>query len=409
MAKQKNRFFMILAIIIITINMRSPIFSVSSLLPMISSHFDLTKFMSGLITTIPLAAFAIVSPFVPWIFRKIGMGYTMLAGFILIFAGMLIRSFAGLPGLYIGTGILGTGIAFCNVLMPVIIKTFFPDRIGFVTGVYSTTMPVFSGIAAAVNVPLAVGLGLGWNGALAFWCIFPILAVLCWLPQMKEASAIGSIGSEKSKRTAIWKSPMLLAITAYMGIQAIQCYAISTWLPTIAATNGFSETVAGYMGSFLQFASIPGAFLVPIMDAKFKKKSLVNTLFCFSYFIGFIGLWLFPKTLPLIYISLIFTGLGMGATFSIVLLFIARRTKTAQDATLLSGVSQSAGYLLAAVVPPIFGAIFDSTGSWALPLLILAALSLVIWLIGYYANKDIYMFHEHESSGGKESGDVAAE
>ncbi len=41
-----------------------------------------------------------------------------------------------------------------NVVLPALIKVEFPNRIGVMTGIYSTAMCIFAGIASGVSVPL---------------------------------------------------------------------------------------------------------------------------------------------------------------------------------------------------------------------------------------------------------------
>jgi CP family cyanate transporter-like MFS transporter len=50
---------------------------------------------------------------------------------------------------------------------------------------------------------------------------------------------------------------------------------------------------------------------------------------------------------------------------------MAQRSADAATAAATSGMSQSVGYLLAAVGPVLFGALYGATGSWVPPLLVL--------------------------------------
>ena len=97
---------------------------------LISTEFNLNSGTAGFITTLPLIAFAIVSPFVSTISRKLGFGKTMMMGLILILLGEIVRSYTSVLGLFIGAALIGVGIAIGNVLIPSIIKLKFGNNIG---------------------------------------------------------------------------------------------------------------------------------------------------------------------------------------------------------------------------------------------------------------------------------------
>jgi len=395
LAKEK-RFLLVISIIVITFNLRAPIFSVGSLITMIQEEYPLSSALCGFLTTLPLVAFAVFSPFVAVISKRIGMHRTMLLGLFLSLSGILIRSYLGIFGLFFGTALMGTGISCANVLIPGIIKSDFPDRVGLITGIYCTAMSVFSGIGAGVSVPLAVRFGFGWKGSLAAWSLLCLLAIFFWLPHLKAGASLPDSTAFSAERTkpsgSLFRSPLAWAVTAYMGLQAIICYSATTWLPTIFQSYGISAESAGYMALYLQWISIIGAFVVPVLSDRVRNQVNINTIFCLSYFFGTLGLILFPGSPLMIYLSLTFFGVGMGASFSLYLVFISMRTRSASDTARLSGMSQSLGYLLAAIGPPLFGKMFDATASWTLTLILFALFALALAALGFYLGSDIYLF-----------------
>ena len=56
-----------------------------------------------------------------------------------------------------------------------------------------------------------------------------------------------------------------------------------------------------------------------------------------------------------------------------------------------SGFTQSAGYLIAAVGPFAVGAIYEGTGGWTWPLVLLLVLTLPQILLGRYAARPAYI------------------
>ena len=85
-----------------------------------------------------------------------------------------------------GTVLVGLGIAIGNVLLPSLIKDKFPRKVGLMTSVYSTAMAIFAALASGLSIPLAEGLNLGWQGSLAYWAILTAVAVVLWIPQLRQ-------------------------------------------------------------------------------------------------------------------------------------------------------------------------------------------------------------------------------
>ena len=188
-ARRKSApWIMIVGIIFIAVNMRAPLTSVGPLIELIRDHLYISNTLAGMITTLPLLSFAFFSPFVPKLGQRFGVERVLFISIITLTVGILLRSFSGIANLYVGTAVLGLAIAVCNVLLPSLIKREYPKRIGLMTGVYSISMNLFGAIASGIGIPIAVGLGYGWQGALGIWGILSFVSILFWLPQVRSRS-----------------------------------------------------------------------------------------------------------------------------------------------------------------------------------------------------------------------------
>ena len=181
-------FMIFLGITFVSFNLRVPITSVGPITNLIQAEYSLTNSMAGFITTLPLLAFSIFSPFVSRISHKFGYGLTMLGGLILIILGELIRSYTDVYGLFIGTMFIGLGIAIGNVLIPSVIKHKFKKNVGSIISIYITSMCIFAALGAGISIP-ATDI-LGWNTSLAMWVVLAFITLLIWLPQLKKVKNI---------------------------------------------------------------------------------------------------------------------------------------------------------------------------------------------------------------------------
>lgn len=409
-ASQKNAGILtIVAVLLTAAVLRSPLTGVGTLITEIQVDTALSHTLAGLLTTLPLIAFAIFALVSPRLSNRYGIEKTLLYSITLLGAGLIVRSLPSVQLLFTGTIFIGVGIAVANVLIPAIIKQSFPLRIGLMTALYTSSMNLWSAVSSGISLPLARA-GLGWRGSLAFWVLIAAATVFVWLPLTRLSSAknlqakgieqpataegrvTASISSAPSKPqgaasppASIWRSPKAWAITLFMGFQSIMFYVGVSWLPEILHEKGMSMDRAGWMLSLMQILSTAGSFIMPFIATRTKSQSVLTALSGALFLFGYGGIWLAPGNWSILFISLL--GLGCGTTFSLVILFFSLRSHSARQASQLSGMAQSLGYLLAAVGPTMFGFVHDQSGGWGVPLAIITAMSIVTIFLGFIAGK----------------------
>lgn len=377
--------WLILGILLVAANLRAAITGLGPLVDAIRLETHLSNTVTGMLTALPLLAFAALSPVAPKISRKIGMEMTLFLSMIVLIVGILLRSYASVVTLFMGTIIIGLAIAIGNVLLPGLVKRDFPEHVGFMTGAYSVSMNVFGALASGISVPLSVGAGLGWRGSLASWAVLGGLAALFWLPQLRSRQAASAAGGGGS----IWRSSLAWQVTLFMGLQSWLFYINAAWLPEILHSRGMSVSAAGWMLSAMQFVSLPVSFIVPILAGRSSNQRGIVIVTVLFHLIGYLGL--LSGNTSLIWLWIICIGIAVGSSISLALAFFGLRTQNARQAAELSGMAQSVGYLLAAFGPVLFGFLHDVTNTWAIPLLITVAASLLLLSVGLGAGRNAYV------------------
>jgi CP family cyanate transporter-like MFS transporter len=385
---KKEQVLIILGIIFISFNLRAPITAIGSVVELIQAKYALSSVAAGFITTLPLLAFAIVSPFVAKISQKIGSGKSMVLGLLFIIMGELIRSYTNSFGLFAGTALLGVGIAIGNVLIPSIIKTKFPHKLGMMTGIYTSSMCVFAAVGAGTSMPMAKG--FGWENSLAFWIILAVVTLLIWMPQLKQQHKIAPTtqNSNQEKTDSIWKSATAWWVTLFMGVQSLLFYSLVAWLPTIIISKGMTDSFSGSMALAFQLIAIPATLVIPLLCDKVKNQRGLVMFTCLLYLMGMI-FFLFAQDQATIFFAVTLMSLGMGGSISLSIAFISLRSPNAKRTSELSGMTQSAGYLLAAVGPILMGLIFDNLQSWTVTIIIFCALIVSLAFFGYFAGANV--------------------
>ncbi len=389
------QYVLIAGIIVAAFNLRPAITSVGPLIGMIRDQLELANWSAGLLTSLPLLAFAVMSPLVAKFSYRYSNEMVMFMGLLTLFLGISLRSVSVVLFVFAGTLCIGLGIAVCNVLLPSIIKEKFPTKVAWMTSLYSTAMGIFAALASGVSVPIAEGLGLGWQMALWIWAIPALIGTVVWfyLTKREKMKRHVSYHGNSSGNERIWLSSLAWQVAGFMGFQSFLFYVTISWMPEILQANEVSASTAGWLLSFMQFIGLPASFLVPVIAEKFRsQQGLVLALGLFSVS-GYAGL-LFGGTFSIMVISVILIGFSLSGTFALALTFLGMRAKTAKQAAYLSGMAQTLGYILAAFGPFLIGFIFDKTKNWDVPLVVLIIVSVIVVTFGFGAGRDKYVFEK---------------
>lgn len=378
-----NKLLLIVGILFIAATLRVTFTGIAPLLDAIRAEYQLTTAQTGLLTTLPLLAFGLVSPLAAGVARGFGIERSLLLAMVIICLGIGLRSLPSAAWLYIGTALIGCGIALGNVLLPGLIKRDFSGHVARMTGAYSITMGAAAAAGSAMVVPLALA-GFGWRGALLLLMVFPLLALLLWLPQARRQATTPMTGSGAAHNRGIWRSALAWQVTLFLGINSLVYYVIVGWLPAILQSMGYSEAQAGSLHGLLQLATAAPGLAIPLVLHRLKDQRGIAVLVALMCVVSTLGLWLLPG--QAVIWTLIF-GFGSGATMILGLTFIGLRASSAHQAAALSGMAQTIGYLLAACGPPLIGKIHDAYGDWHIPLIIVALIAVVMALFGALAGR----------------------
>ena len=383
-----HSLLLMLGIVLLAANLRPSITGVAPLIGQIRADTGISNGVAGLLTTLPLLAFGLLSPIAPRVARRFGMERVLLASLLVLAAGILVRWTGSVAALFLGTAILGAAIAVGNVLLPSLIKREFPEHAGPMTSVYSTSLGISAALAAGVSVPLAQL--VGWRGALAVWVLPALLAGVAWLPQLSRSDhpADPSARSTPGVRD-LWRSPLAWQVTLFMGLQSLSYYVTLTWLPEILQAEGMSAARAGWMLGLSQAVAIVTMFLTPMIAGRRPSQRGVVVVAVGMSGVGALGLLVAGSTVSTLWVVLL--GLGQGAAFSLALTFFALRAPDPGHAAALSGMAQSVGYLLAAGGPFLFGLLRDVTGGWKVPLALLLTVTLCLLIAGIGAARDAHV------------------
>ncbi|TWE09385.1 MFS transporter [Rudaeicoccus suwonensis] len=379
-------FGAVAAVLLVAASLRSAITVVGPVLDQIGAATGLGHAALGLLGAVPLLAFAVVSPMVHVMAARFSPESSLIVALAAITVGTGIRSVPGNGFLWCGTALLGAGIAVGNVLVPSIVKRDFAGQVQLMTGVYAAVMSGMAAIASGLAAPLARWTG-SWRWALACWAAVSAVAVLVWILRRRPtgteppAGAVSAAAENPSNTVNVWASARAWQVTAFMGSQSCSFYVLVTWLPSVEADRGVSETTSGiYLFVYQLIGIIAGVFVaVPLRR---RQQSGVAVAITVPMVVGSAGLIALPALAPL---WVIVAGVSSGCGIVVALAFIGLRSSEHSVTARLSGMAQSVGYLIAALALLGAGLLAGAAGDRSVLWLVLAigCVQLVpAWLAG---------------------------
>lgn len=370
-----GRTLALLGIVLVALNLRTAVASLSPIITQVNADIPLSAVTVGILGSLPPVCFAVFALATPAFTRRVGLEGMLLIALAAILAGHVLRGVAGSLGwLLLGSVVVFAGLGVGNVLLPPLVKKYFPDRIGLLTSLYVTALSLGALIPPLVVVPVADA--AGWRVSLGIWAVVSLAAFVPWITMLAR-HRIASGGAPPVQAVArplqgqIWRSPVAWAITAIFATSSINAYAMFAWLPQLLRdAAGVAPAQAGILLSLYAAMGLPAALIIPVLTARMRNVAVLVYVGAALYIVGTGGLLLVPSVMPWLWVAL--AGLG-PLYFPLALVLIGLRTRTQEGAVALSGFVQGIGYTLGALGPFLVGVLHEVTGDWMWPLVFLLA------------------------------------
>ncbi|MET9512647.1 CynX/NimT family MFS transporter [Streptomyces flavidovirens] len=386
----------ILGLVLAALNLRPAITSLGPLLEEVRTGLGMSGSVAGLLTSVPPLCFAVFGLTAPRLARRFGPGAIVCAGMAAIAAGLFLRPYlGGTAGFLAASALALMGIAVSNILMPVIVKRWFPDRVGQMTGLYSMALALGTALAAAATVPMTRALGGSWQTGLAVWGTLAAVAVLPWLVLTRHSSTRApktrTIAQEQGSSAApasalsITRSRTAWALACYFGLQATAAYITMGWMPQIFRDAGVSAGTAGVLLAVTMAMGIPLAFVIPRVASRLRNQGPIVVALGLCGLMGYAGLYFAPAAGAWAWALL----LGVSnCAFPLALTMIGMRAKSGAGVVRLSAFAQSTGYLISIPGPLLVGVLYQHSGSWGLPIGLMAGLMVPQLVVGVLAGRN---------------------
>ncbi|WP_350347082.1 MFS transporter [Agromyces sp. G08B096] len=393
-----GRSLALLGIVLVAFNLRTGVASLSPIVAEVRADIPLPPGLIGLLGMLPPLCFAVFGILTPILAKRFGIEATLVASLVALVAGLAGRGLApDAAWMVVASAVTFAAGGVGNVLLPPLVKRYFPDRIGLVTTVYVTVMSASTFVPPLVAVPVADA--AGWRTSLGEWALLALVALVPWIalllqPRARADEALPEEAEPGQVRRAL-RSPLAWALATVFAVSAVNAYVMFAWLPAILTdVAGTSHLASGALLSLFAAMGLPAGLVVPVLASRYGKVRLLVGIAVVSFVLGYGGLLLAPATATWLWVALIGTG---PLLFPLALVLINLRSRTHAGSIALSGVVQSAGYLVAALAPLGIGLLHEGTGGWTWPLILLLATAVPAAIAGFVVARPGYLEDERRA------------
>lgn len=346
-----------LALLMTILVMRGPITCVGAVAEEIIKTLHIGYPAYGFLTALPIACFGLFCAAAPAMSKRFGLLVTVLICLALILIGTAGRLIPSYSVMLMATALIGIGIAVLNVLMPVLLRDYFPNNIALVMGVFTGFIGFSGSIGAYFSVPLLDAFG-SLEAPLGLWVLMSALALVAWFlaPRAKRITVAGG-----AFQWALLKKPLTWAVIFVMGMQSLTIYTTVAWLPTILSTLGFSASEAGLGSAVFLLVSAPASILTAAFIKVVGGERPASLIMTASFAIGIL-LWLLGGTWS--FVGCVLAGIPQGITFSMAMILMAKKSDSLSQLLVISSLAQGIGYVLAGFGPFICGLLYHGDGQW---------------------------------------------
>lgn len=399
-----GRGLVLVGILLSAFNLRTAVTSLTPLLDTLGQQFGFGPTMTGIFGMLPTAAFAVFGVLTPAIAHRAGLEKTALIAMALATLGLLLRPAAGDSLSLMAANVVAlAGMGIGNIVLPPLVKRYFPDRVGPVSTAYITVLQAGTILPALLAVPVAQA--SNWQVSLGVWSLVAAAATLPWLATLwierRRTSALAELHDRAVRvddeapelvpppaHASTWRSPLAWGMALMFGMTSLVTYSMFTWLPRLMVEAGASPAFGGTMVGLFSVLGLVSSLTMPSLAVRLRNPFRLVAACAVFYVLAFAGLLLAPMKLPLLWVAL----LGMGpSTFPLSLTLINLRTRTPAGSSALSGFMQGVGYSLSCAGPVLFGLLHELTHGWHWPFAFLLLCVGVLVAGGWLACKPRYL------------------
>ncbi len=383
------RLIPVAALLLFATVLRAPLTVVPPLLGVIRTDLGMDAAAAGLLTSIPVLCFGLLTPVASRLLSRVGinLGAIYCAGGIIV--ATVVRSLGGTAWVFAGTVLLGVTLAIGNLAVPMLIGRQFQHRAELLTGAYALTTNVVVTATTALAVPVALVIGWRWTaastGALLGLVVLAVWVAVYspgepgardWIRRRAGHPEPTPSAAHSEHRSSPARTRLTVLVSVAFAGHTFAYYVMTSWLPSaLAEMEHLSASAAGAGASLFQAAGVAGPVLVPFLAAIRWPSRRIIVLMGLAWILMPAGMLLAPASWVL---WCLFGGVAQAGFFTAVMSVVIRQSRSVDENRRTTTVMQTVGYSVAAIGPFVTGWTHQHVAGWTIPFATVLVVTIVM-------------------------------
>lgn len=243
--------------------LRLTVLAIPPVVPLLHADLHLSETAIGWLASLPPMLFAIAAVPGALAIARFGLVRALLAGLLLNAIGSAARGAVGdATSLYVSTIVMGAGIAVMQPAMPPLVRSWFPQRIGFATAIYSNGLLVGETLAVALAIPVVLPFVNGsWRMSFVVWSVPVLVTALLVALCAPRAATSATDDLAPPKWWPNWHDPLIWRLGLIFGSVNATYFVSNAFLPDYVIAAGHAELVGPALTA-LNFGQLPASVLM---------------------------------------------------------------------------------------------------------------------------------------------------
>jgi MFS transporter, CP family, cyanate transporter len=244
--------------------LRLTVLAIPPVVPLLHADLHLSETGIGWLSSLLPMLFAIAAIPGALIIARFGMVPALLVGLLLTAAGSAARgAIADAAFLYVSTIAMGAGVAVVQTVMPPLVRSWFPQRIGLATTIYTNGLLIGEILPVGLTIPLILPLLRdSWRLDLVFWSL-PVLATALFvaLRSPRAGTLKGAEALANRRWWPDWRNATIWRLGLILGNVNSVYFVSNAFLPDFMIARGRPDLVSSALTA-LNVGQLPATFLL---------------------------------------------------------------------------------------------------------------------------------------------------
>ncbi|WP_040886965.1 MFS transporter [Marinobacter santoriniensis] len=353
--------------------LRIPVLVAPPLAPFIGDELDLSKALTGALTTLPILMLAIGAMPGSLAIARMGPRNTLAMAMVVMAVGSAARGLVpDTASLLVASAVMGFGVAMMQPALPALLPRWLqPHHLAIGSAIYMNGMLMGEFIGAGITLPVLMPLlDNSWRATLIAWSLPALLiAAALFLPRRDLARP-----TRKMAWLPDWKNPLTLKLGLLLGLSGSMFFGLNAYMGNLLEQQGQFDRLSEALFSYNIAQVFASLIMLKMARLWVGRRTLIVVMASLSIAgtVGTItldGWWSIASATLMSFVA---------GILLILLVALPPLLVSSEETGRLSAGTFLVGYTMAFTVPMLGGLLADSTGDVRHALMVMIAYSLLV-------------------------------